>query len=147
MGTSGRARRPSAGLGDALTAREREILALVAEGERTAAIAQRMGIAANTVKSHCTSAYKKIGARNRVEATRWYMANLAQPRGSAASALGAQVADLQERLDALPPGAPDATLLRDAIAALQALDRGRPGGVEGASLRDATAAVRRAGAD
>jgi two-component system, NarL family, nitrate/nitrite response regulator NarL len=71
---------------DALTPREREILALVAQGERTAAIATRLGIAENTVKSHCTNAYKKIGARNRVEATLYHLAHLAprepEPSGS-----------------------------------------------------------------
>jgi DNA-binding CsgD family transcriptional regulator len=107
----------------ALTHREREILALVAEGLRTTAIAQRLGIAENTVKSHCTNAYRKIGARNRVEAARWYMANLAEPRAPESPALDAQIADLQGRLDALPAGAPEAALLRDAISALRAVGR------------------------
>lgn len=65
---------------DALTPREREILALVAQGERTATIAARLGIAENTVKSHCTNAYRKIGARNRVEATLYYLAHHAPTR-------------------------------------------------------------------
>jgi DNA-binding CsgD family transcriptional regulator len=119
MSTEGSGPRPSSGPG-ALTAREREILALVAEGLRTAAIARHLGIAENTVKSHCTNAYRKIGARNRVEAARWHMAHLAEPRASA-SPLTAQIADLQARLDALPPGAEDAAVLRDAIAALRAV--------------------------
>jgi DNA-binding CsgD family transcriptional regulator len=60
-------------VGDPLTPRELEILALVAAGEPTAAIAQRLAISENTVKGHLTHAYKKTGARNRVQATRHYL--------------------------------------------------------------------------
>jgi DNA-binding CsgD family transcriptional regulator len=58
---------------DPLTAREREILALLADGHTTAAIASELGITPGTVKTHLTSAYRKLGARNRVQAARYYL--------------------------------------------------------------------------
>jgi DNA-binding NarL/FixJ family response regulator len=56
-----------------LTARELEVLALVAAGQPTRAIAEALGIAAATVKCHLTHAYRKTGADNRVKATRYYL--------------------------------------------------------------------------
>ena len=63
--------------GSALTPRQREILALVASGLSTADIARQLGITAATVKTHLTTTYKLIGARNRVQATRYYLDHLA----------------------------------------------------------------------
>jgi DNA-binding NarL/FixJ family response regulator len=52
----------------ALTARQREILDLVAEGLSNAQIAERLFLSEYTVKQHLLAAYKLLGARNRVEA-------------------------------------------------------------------------------
>jgi DNA-binding CsgD family transcriptional regulator len=60
-----------------LTTREREILALVAAGDSTRAIAERLGIAPGTVKVHLTSIYRKIRVQNRVQAARYYLERLA----------------------------------------------------------------------
>jgi DNA-binding CsgD family transcriptional regulator len=60
-----------------LTAREREVLALVAAGHSTPSIAEQLGIAQGTVKAHLTSVYKKIPVQNRVQATRYYLDHLA----------------------------------------------------------------------
>jgi DNA-binding CsgD family transcriptional regulator len=62
--------------GERLTAREHEILALVAAGNTSADIAAQLGIAPATVKTHLTSVYKKIGAKNRVQAARYYLDHL-----------------------------------------------------------------------
>ncbi len=59
--------------GDALTPRELEILALLADGHPTRQIAARLDITGNTVKTHLTSLYRKIGAQNRVHAARYYL--------------------------------------------------------------------------
>jgi DNA-binding CsgD family transcriptional regulator len=59
--------------GHPLTARELEILSLVAAGETTSAIAEQLGISQATVKTHLTHVYRKTGARNRVQATRHYL--------------------------------------------------------------------------
>lgn len=59
--------------GDQLTARERQILALVATGETTSALSERLGIAEATIKTHLTRIYKKTGSTNRVQATRYYL--------------------------------------------------------------------------
>lgn len=45
-----------------LTEREREALALMAEGYSNAAIARRMGIAVSTVEKHATSVFHKLAA-------------------------------------------------------------------------------------
>jgi DNA-binding CsgD family transcriptional regulator len=120
MGTSRRTRRGRPGQGDPLTPRELEVLALVAAGERTAVIAARLGIAEDTVKSHCTSAYKKIGARNRVDAARYYLAYGAPaPIAPGAGDLDQQIAALQARLDILSPSAEEAARVRHALDALR----------------------------
>lgn len=56
-----------------LTPRQREILALVANGLSTPQIATQLGITPGTVKTHLTSIYKTIGVQNRVQATRYYL--------------------------------------------------------------------------
>ncbi len=56
------------GGGPALTRREHEILRLVALGCTNNEIAQRLGLAANTVKTYWQRALHKLSARNRAEA-------------------------------------------------------------------------------
>jgi DNA-binding CsgD family transcriptional regulator len=51
-----------------LTARESEILALVAEGLRNAEIAERLFLSRRTVDNHLSAILRKFGADNRVEA-------------------------------------------------------------------------------
>jgi DNA-binding NarL/FixJ family response regulator len=62
---------------DLLTPREVEVLALVADGLSTPDIAMQLRITSGTVKSHLTNVYKKLGVRNRVQATRHYLDYLA----------------------------------------------------------------------
>jgi DNA-binding NarL/FixJ family response regulator len=54
-----------------LTAREREVLALVAGGLANKAIARRMGISEKTVKAHLTSVFGRIGVTDRTQAALW----------------------------------------------------------------------------
>jgi two-component system, NarL family, response regulator DesR len=70
---------PRAREGEPLTPRELEVLALLAAGNRTADIARQLGIAPGTVKTHLTSVYRKVGASNRVQATRYYLDHLTPP--------------------------------------------------------------------
>jgi DNA-binding CsgD family transcriptional regulator len=65
--------------GHPLTAREVEVLALLADGKSTSDIAAQLGITPATIKSHLTSVYRKIGARNRVQAARHYLDHVALP--------------------------------------------------------------------
>ncbi|MGW5110634.1 helix-turn-helix transcriptional regulator [Nocardia sp. NPDC004123] len=51
-----------------LTAREREVLELVADGARNSEIAESLGIAAVTVKTHVTRILVKLGVENRAQA-------------------------------------------------------------------------------
>jgi DNA-binding NarL/FixJ family response regulator len=56
------------GMVPALTRREHQILRLVAMGNTNNEIAQRLGLAANTVKTYWQRALHKLSARNRAEA-------------------------------------------------------------------------------
>jgi DNA-binding NarL/FixJ family response regulator len=52
----------------ALSAREREILALLSSGMSNKQIAHHLTISSNTVKFHLRTIYSKLGVRNRVQA-------------------------------------------------------------------------------
>jgi DNA-binding NarL/FixJ family response regulator len=54
-----------------LSAREAEVLALVAEGLPNKLIARRLGISEGTVKAHLTRVYQTIGATDRTQAALW----------------------------------------------------------------------------
>jgi DNA-binding CsgD family transcriptional regulator len=56
-----------------LSARQLEVLAMLAEGKRTREIAQALVLSDRTVERHITGIYEKIGARNRSEATAFYL--------------------------------------------------------------------------
>jgi two-component system, NarL family, nitrate/nitrite response regulator NarL len=51
-----------------LTAREREVLALIADGRRTAEIAGELHLSPTTVKTHLGNAYEKLGVSDRAAA-------------------------------------------------------------------------------
>ena len=61
------ARRDTIG-GTALSNREREILALLADGLGNKQIAARLGISTNTVKTHLELLFEKLGVSSRAEA-------------------------------------------------------------------------------
>jgi DNA-binding NarL/FixJ family response regulator len=54
-----------------LTAREVEVLSLVALGNRNAQIADKLFISERTVKVHITNLFRKLGLTDRVQATRY----------------------------------------------------------------------------
>jgi NarL family two-component system response regulator LiaR len=51
-----------------ITRREMEILALVAEGMSNREIGERLFVSENTVKTHCSRVFDKLGARRRTQA-------------------------------------------------------------------------------
>jgi DNA-binding NarL/FixJ family response regulator len=60
-----------------LTPREREVLALVAEGRSNASIARRLGLAEKTVETHVRSILSKLGLHTREDDNRRVLAVLA----------------------------------------------------------------------
>jgi DNA-binding NarL/FixJ family response regulator len=54
-----------------LTKREREILALVAEGHSNRQLARMLWVTEQTVKFHLSNIYRKLDVTNRTEASRW----------------------------------------------------------------------------
>jgi DNA-binding NarL/FixJ family response regulator len=61
------ARRPA----EELTAREREILVLLASGMTNMQIGRRLGISVKTVKGHVTHLFQRLGVQDRTQATLW----------------------------------------------------------------------------
>ncbi len=55
-----------------LSAREKEILALLSEGCANKQIAQKLGISADTVRTHLAHIYEKLHVRCRTEAAALY---------------------------------------------------------------------------
>ena len=61
--------------GEDLTAREREILLLVADGLTNAKIGRELWVTEQTVKFHLSNIYRKLGVANRTEASRYAHVN------------------------------------------------------------------------
>jgi DNA-binding NarL/FixJ family response regulator len=53
-----------------LSGREEEVLALIADGSTNKEIAARLHLSPHTIKEHTSAIYRKLGVRNRAEATR-----------------------------------------------------------------------------
>ncbi len=55
---------------DSLTTREKQIIALVAEGKRNAEIGRELALTTHTVGNYLYDIYQKLGVRNRAELIR-----------------------------------------------------------------------------
>ena len=65
---------------DGVTARELDVLRLVAAGESNAEIARRLGITVHAVERHAANLYRKIGARGRADGASAYSLRPVRPR-------------------------------------------------------------------
>ncbi len=61
-----------------LTQREQQVLGLVCHGCLNKDIADRLGIAVQTVNAHLHNVYRKLLARNRLDAVRLYNQHLSE---------------------------------------------------------------------
>lgn len=65
----------------ALTLRQRQILELIASGATNREIAGELLVSTETVKKEASMIFRRLGVRNRTEATRWYAAAERPPTG------------------------------------------------------------------
>jgi len=70
---------------DELSARELEVLTMVAEGLPNKLISRRLGISEKTVKAHLTSVFRTIGVTDRTQAALWAQRHGVGGDGSRAS--------------------------------------------------------------
>jgi len=70
------AARAAQGSDPELTPREREVLALLADGLPNKLIARRLEISEKTVKAHLTNIFHRIGVSDRTQAALWAQSNL-----------------------------------------------------------------------
>jgi DNA-binding NarL/FixJ family response regulator len=67
---------------EALSEREREVLAMVGEGLPNKLIARQLGISEKTVKAHLTNVFRQIGVTDRTQAALWAQRNDVRRRES-----------------------------------------------------------------
>ena len=87
---------------DLLTPREREVLAMLAEGETNASIARRLVVSEDTVKTHVKHILRKLDVRNRSQAVSRYF-RTRHSDGAAAPPAGAKDAPFWEQESPLGP--------------------------------------------
>jgi len=63
-----------------LTRREQEILSQLTTGEPNSVIASRLHLSEHTVKNHMYNIFRKIGVKNRLQASNWAKLNLQAER-------------------------------------------------------------------
>jgi DNA-binding NarL/FixJ family response regulator len=71
MPSAGPPTRAAGGVAAGLTAREVEVLRLVAQGLTDAQVADKLVVSTRTVNSHVSSIYSKLGVASRTAATRF----------------------------------------------------------------------------
>lgn len=72
-----------------LSARELDVVALVAEGLPNAEVAKRLFVGVDTVKTHLQRAYRKLGVHSRAGAAVWYVTTFGPPAEPATEARAA----------------------------------------------------------
>ncbi|AWF82610.1 helix-turn-helix transcriptional regulator [Microbulbifer sp. A4B17] len=63
-----------------LTRREQEILEQLTTGEPNSAIATKLHLSEHTVKNHMYNIFRKIGVKNRIQASNWAKINLQEEK-------------------------------------------------------------------
>ncbi|WBL34949.1 helix-turn-helix transcriptional regulator [Tepidiforma flava] len=71
-----------------LSAREAEVLGLVAEGRTNAEVAAMLGISPETVKTHVSRILAKLGVQSRHQAAAWWMKRRPREPGGGSPAAG-----------------------------------------------------------
>lgn len=81
-----------------LTAREAELLALLAEGLSNDEIGVRLGIESNTVRTHMSNIYAKLGVNSRSEAMLTVLTEQLRQAHAKTDALQARISEAQEEI-------------------------------------------------
>ena len=63
-------------MSEELSAREREVLALLAQGKTLQGVATALGLSFGTVGTYVARLYRKLGVNNRAQAVSWYCATV-----------------------------------------------------------------------
>ena len=101
-------------IGETLSDRERDVLALLAEGASNKQIADSLVISPNTVKVHLRNIYAKLGASSRTEATRIGLEQGLVVMPGLAPVADTAVPDPSPTQTAVLPDAPDTPPVTDA---------------------------------
>ena len=86
------------GQDEGLTAREAEVLSLIAGGLSNTDVAARMGLSINSVKSYVRSSYRKIGVESRSQAVLWGLTHGLGPGSGTEAPAEAEDGTGQDRL-------------------------------------------------
>lgn len=76
-----RASSPSRDRAGPLSARELQILGMMAAGANTRTMATRLGVAPATIRNHAQSIFSKLGVHSRLEAVAWMHSHRLRPTG------------------------------------------------------------------
>lgn len=84
-----------------LSAREQEVLGLIAEGMSNQEITVRLGVREPTVRRHISNLYTKLNVTNRIQATQMVYRERLQAKQAEIDALRKHIADAQPEFRAL----------------------------------------------
>jgi DNA-binding NarL/FixJ family response regulator len=68
-----------------MTGKQKQVWALLAQGQRNADIARALALSEKTIKGHCTAIFKHLGVKNRTQAALVFAGHCASAADGGAS--------------------------------------------------------------